>query len=65
MASVSNRFLRVSLLRLPISLPSCGQPLPEFHFTTNSSADHTFVEKTHWGEVSSTLSLKQFGTIEE
>ncbi|KAI7806303.1 putative E3 ubiquitin-protein ligase TRIM33 [Triplophysa rosa] len=42
------RFLRVNLLRLPVSLPPCGQTLPEFHLTsTDSSADHTFVEKTH------------------
>lgn len=45
------RFLRVSLLRLPISLPLCGQPLPEFHLTTSSSADHTFVEKTHVAKI--------------
>ncbi|XP_056618681.1 E3 ubiquitin-protein ligase TRIM33 isoform X2 [Triplophysa dalaica] len=41
------RFLRVNLLRLPVSLPPCGQTLPEFHLTTDSFADHTFVEKTH------------------
>ncbi|KAA0703354.1 Transcription intermediary factor 1-beta [Triplophysa tibetana] len=41
------RFLRVNLLRLPVSLPPCGQTLPEFHLTSDISADHTFVEKSH------------------
>lgn len=47
------RFPRVSLVRLPISLPPCGQPLPEFHLFTDSSADQgsIFVQETQEGQI--------------
>ncbi|KTG02256.1 hypothetical protein cypCar_00004479 [Cyprinus carpio] len=45
------RFLRVSLVRLPISLPPSGQPLPEFHLTADTSTDHIFVQESQGGQV--------------
>ncbi|XP_073728271.1 uncharacterized protein trim33l isoform X1 [Misgurnus anguillicaudatus] len=47
------RFPRVSLVRLPISSPSCGQPLPEFHLFTDSTADQgsIFVQETQEGQI--------------
>uniref|UniRef100_A0A671LG18 PHD-type domain-containing protein n=1 Tax=Sinocyclocheilus anshuiensis TaxID=1608454 RepID=A0A671LG18_9TELE len=46
-----NRSLRVSLVRLPISLPPSGQPLPEFHLTADTSTDHIFVQESQGGQV--------------
>ncbi|XP_051576245.1 transcription intermediary factor 1-beta isoform X2 [Myxocyprinus asiaticus] len=45
------RFLRVTLVRLPISLPPCGQPLPQFRLTTDSFADHILVQETQGGQI--------------
>ncbi|XP_016410044.1 tripartite motif-containing protein 66-like, partial [Sinocyclocheilus rhinocerous] len=45
------RSLRVSLVRLPISLPPSGQPLPEFHLTADTSTDHIFVQESQGGQV--------------
>ncbi|KAK2902957.1 hypothetical protein Q8A67_007670 [Cirrhinus molitorella] len=45
------RFLRVSLVRLPISLPPSGEPLPEFHLTAETSTDHILVHESQGGQV--------------
>ncbi|XP_073703618.1 uncharacterized protein trim33l [Garra rufa] len=45
------RFLCVSLVRLPISLPPRGEPLPEFHLTTDTSTDHILVHESQGGQV--------------
>ncbi|XP_048010191.1 transcription intermediary factor 1-alpha isoform X1 [Megalobrama amblycephala] len=45
------RFPRVSLVRLPISLPPCGQPLPEFHLTADISRDHIMVQESQGGQI--------------
>ncbi|XP_016144665.1 transcription intermediary factor 1-alpha isoform X1 [Sinocyclocheilus grahami] len=45
------RFLRVSLECLPISLPPSGQPLPEFHLTTDTSTGHILVQESQGGQV--------------
>ncbi|XP_056331860.1 transcription intermediary factor 1-alpha isoform X2 [Danio aesculapii] len=45
------RSLCVSLVRLPVSLPPHGHPLPEFHLTTDSSTDHILVQESQGGEV--------------
>ncbi|XP_052475243.1 E3 ubiquitin-protein ligase TRIM33 [Carassius gibelio] len=45
------RSLRVSLECLPISLPPSGQPLPEFHLTTDASTGHIFVQESQGGQV--------------
>ncbi|XP_052000798.1 E3 ubiquitin-protein ligase TRIM33 [Xyrauchen texanus] len=45
------RFLHVTLVRLPISLPPCGQPLPQFHLTTDSFTDHILVQETQGGQI--------------
>lgn len=50
--SVHNRSLCVSLVRLPVSLPPHGHPLPEFHLSSDSSTDHILVQESLGGEVS-------------
>ncbi|KTF92463.1 hypothetical protein cypCar_00012748 [Cyprinus carpio] len=45
------RSLRVSLECLPISLPPSGQPLPEFHLTTDASTGHILVQESRGGQV--------------
>ncbi|XP_077070571.1 uncharacterized protein trim33l isoform X2 [Siphateles boraxobius] len=45
------RFPCVSLVRLPISLLPCGQPLPEFHLTTDISRDHIIVQESQGGQI--------------
>ncbi|XP_005158134.1 uncharacterized protein trim33l isoform X1 [Danio rerio] len=45
------RSLCVSLVRLPVSLPPHGHPLPEFHLTTDSSTDHILVQESQGGEI--------------
>ncbi|XP_056089091.1 E3 ubiquitin-protein ligase TRIM33 [Rhinichthys klamathensis goyatoka] len=45
------RFPRVSLVRLPISLLPCEQPLPEFHLTTDISRDHIIVQQSQGGQI--------------
>ncbi|XP_039535602.1 transcription intermediary factor 1-alpha [Pimephales promelas] len=45
------RFPRVSLVRLPISVLPCGQPLPEFHLTTDISRDRIIVQESQGGQI--------------
>ncbi|RXN30366.1 DC-STAMP domain-containing 2 [Labeo rohita] len=49
--SIPIRYVRVSLVRLPISLPPIGEPLPEFHLTTDTSTDHILVHESQGGQV--------------
>ncbi|XP_067304650.1 E3 ubiquitin-protein ligase TRIM33 isoform X1 [Pseudorasbora parva] len=45
------RFPCVSLVRLPISLPPCGHPLPEFHLATDISRNHILVQESQEGQI--------------
>ncbi|ROJ29203.1 E3 ubiquitin-protein ligase TRIM33 [Anabarilius grahami] len=49
--STQSKFPHVSLVRLPISLPPCGQPLPEFHLTGDISRDHIMVQESLGGQI--------------